>query len=369
MNAFIKGADLSSLAEVEACGGRFYGLDGEEDDAMRILARQGANLVRLRLWNEPWSPAGVPYGGGTCGLEQVCGLARRAKELGLSWQLTFHYSDFWCDPGKQPLPKAWRTLSPDELERAVYAFTADTLKVLRSRGLAPELVSIGNEVTNGLLWPYGKAPAWERIARYLSAGIRAVRDTLPDARTLIHLDQGGDAALSRDWFGHYEENRGEDFDWIGLSYYPFWSGTMAGLEENLRALALGLHKPLLVVETAMAHTAADYAALEGLADRPRKGSALDPALSAKLDYPVSPEGQRRFLCDLAALIRRTPEGLGTGFVWWEPTWIPVPGSGWATDAALRYLGDPGPGGNEWANLTLFDHSGRALPALRCLREL
>jgi len=369
MNAFIKGADLSCLLETEERGGRFFDPDGREGDALSILADQGVNLIRLRLWNDPYSPAGEPYGGGTCDLERVCTLARRVKALGLKWQLVLHYSDFWADPGKQHPPKAWRGLAPRELERAVYDFTAETLRTLKSRGLAPDLVSVGNEVTNGLLWPDGKAPAWDRIAAYISAGIRAVRDTLPDAGTLIHLDNGGDAALSRNWFDRYEENRGEAFDWIGLSYYPFWSGSMAGLEENLRALALRFHKPLLITETAMGHTLADYADLENLDGKARRGSALTAALAETIPWPVSPEGQRRFLLDLAALIRRTPEKLGAGFVWWEPAWLPVPGSTWATEAALEYLGDPGPVGNEWANLTLFDHQGRALAALSCLKTL
>ena len=80
-------------------------------------------------------------------------------------------------------------------------------------------------------------------------------------------------------------------------------------------------------------------------------------------------GQTDFLRSLAALIRRVPEGLGAGFVYWEPAWLPVPGSGWASPAALRYLRDPGPGGNEWANQALFDYEGRALPALKAFAAL
>ena len=369
MTDFIRGADLSTLLEVERCGGRFYDTDGREDDAMRILARRGVNHVRLRLWNDPYSEAGEPYGGGSCDLSTVGTLAKRAKDLGLSWQLVFHYSDFWVDPGKQNLPKAWRGLSPEGIERAVYRFTCETLQKLKAQGLAPELVSVGNEITNGLLWPDGKVPARDRVARCVSGGISAVRDTLPDAKTLIHLDNGGNAALYRDWFSHYAENDGEDFDWIGLSYYPYWSGTAAGLEENLCELAALHHKPLLIAETAMGHTLEDYAEYEKLALTMRKGMAAGPEEAAAVPWPFTPEGQAAFLVDLAALIRRVPDGLGAGFVYWEPAWLPVPGSGWATDAALRYLGNPGPCGNEWANQALFDYRGRVLPAVDVLQTL
>lgn len=369
MTEFLKGADLSSLLEVERCGGRFYDLDGREDDAMRILARHGVNHIRLRLWNDPKSEAGESYGGGGCDLNTVRVLARRAKDLGLSWQLVFHYSDFWTDPGKQNLPKAWRGLSPSALEKAVYAFTRDTLQSLKAQGLAPDLVSVGNEITNGLLWPEGKAPAWDRIARLVSSGIRAVRDTLPEAKALIHLDNGGRPEISREWFSHYKENGGEDFDCIGLSYYPYWSGTLEGLEENLRALAETYHKPLLVTETATGHTLDDYAAFEGLSPDARKGPAAGETEAASIPWPMTPEGQAAFLTELSACIRRTPEGLGAGLVYWEPAWLPVKGSEWASAAGLHYLRNPGPGGSEWANQALFDYEGRALPAVACVEKI
>ena len=369
MSAFLRGADLSSLPEVESCGGRFFDRDGREDDALRILARSGVNLVRLRLWNDPFSETGEPYGGGGCALARVVSMARRAKALGLDWMLSFHYSDFWADPGKQTLPKAWRTRSPEELEQAVYTFTAAALSSLREKGLSPALVSVGNEITNGLLWPHGKLPDWAGLVRLLGAGIRAVRAQAPEARVLLHLDRGGDAALCRDWFERYADHGGEDFDWIGLSYYPFWHGSLADLGGNLDALARRWGKPLLVTETSMGFTFEDYAAREGLAGQPRRGMAATEALAAGLPWPTTPEGQACYLAELAAVIRRVPDGLGRGFVWWEPAWIPVPGSGSGSAAGWDYVGEPGPGGNEWANQAWFDYDGRALPVLDTLWEL
>lgn len=61
MNTFIKGMDLSTLPEVERCGGKFYD-NGKPGDAVSILKSYGMNLVRLRLWNDPYSEDGVPYG-------------------------------------------------------------------------------------------------------------------------------------------------------------------------------------------------------------------------------------------------------------------------------------------------------------------
>ena len=56
--------DLSTLLEVEDCGGRFYD-SGRQGDPVEILKSYGMNLVRLRLWNDPYSEEGIPYGAGT----------------------------------------------------------------------------------------------------------------------------------------------------------------------------------------------------------------------------------------------------------------------------------------------------------------
>ena len=102
MTEFLKGADLSSLLEVERCGGRFYDLDGREDDAMRILARHGVNHIRLRLWNDPKSEAGESYGGGGCDLDTVRMLARQAKEYSesftpLAFDTVYGFKEAFCD--------------------------------------------------------------------------------------------------------------------------------------------------------------------------------------------------------------------------------------------------------------------------------
>ena len=68
MHEFIKGMDISTLLEEEACGYRFF--DNEkEGDALEILAEYGTNYVRLRIWNDPYAEDGRPYGAGTNDLE------------------------------------------------------------------------------------------------------------------------------------------------------------------------------------------------------------------------------------------------------------------------------------------------------------
>lgn len=363
---YYKGMDISTLLEVERCGGKFYD-NGVERELLSILKDYDVNAIRLRLWNDPYSEEGEPYGAGTNDLKTVMELSRRAREKGFDILLDYHYSDFWADPGKQFIPKAWRGYSVLQLEEAVYEYTKETLLTLQKKGLLPDMVQVGNELSKGFLWPYGMTPEYENIARFVNAGIRAVKEVSDRIKIMIHLDNGGNNALYREWFDHFMK-LGEDFDIIGLSYYPFWHGTLAMLEENMKDIATRYGKELIVAEVSMGYTMEDYREYEALSPELRKGMATRQELVDKIDYPMTKEGQCAFMKDLLEKIASVPENKGRGFFYWEPAWIPVPGSGWATECALKYIEDKGPCGNEWANQALFDYEGNALPALKVVRD-
>ncbi|HIX59615.1 MAG TPA: glycosyl hydrolase 53 family protein [Candidatus Blautia gallistercoris] len=364
MEKWIKGMDVSSLKELEELGAVYYDR-GKPGDLLDILQAYGCNGIRLRLWNDPYSEEGVPYGAGTNDLAATIELAKRVRSRGMDFLLDFHYSDCWADPGKQRIPKAWRNLDAGELEQAVYGFTRETLLALREAQAFPTMVQVGNELTNGMLWPYGKVPEYEQLARFINAGIRGVRSVDEDIPIMLHLDNGGNNALYREWFDEFLK-RGEAFQVIGLSYYPFWHGTLADLENNMQDLARRYGKEMIVAEVSTGHTLEDYQEYEKLPDERRKGMAANAALAARVPYPMTPEGQKAFMEDFMARIARIP-GV-RGFYYWEPAWIPVPGSGWASSEALEYMEEKGPGGNEWANQALFDYDGNVLPALAAIRD-
>ncbi|SFR81588.1 glycoside hydrolase family 53 protein [Anaeromicropila populeti] len=367
MKKFIKGMDISTLKEIESLGGKFYD-NGIEKDALAILQSYGANAVRLRLWNDPYSEEGMPYGAGTNDLLVTIELAKRALARRMDFLLDFHYSDFWTDPGKQYIPKAWTGYTTEELEDAVFSYTKETMSTLKEEGAFPTMVQIGNELSNGLLWPHGKVPNYDNIARFVNAGIRGVREIDKEIPIMIHLDNGGNNALYREWFDHFME-QGEEFQVIGLSYYPFWHGTLEDLENNMKDIAVRYQKDLIIAEVSMGYTLEDYESFERLAPYERKGMATKKELAEKVPYPMTPEGQSHFLNDLFACMKRIPDERATGFYYWEPAWIPVEGSGWATKESLEYIKDKGPCGNEWANQALFDYQGNALPALKVIRDM
>ena len=212
-------------------------------------------------------------------------------------------------------------------------------------------------------------PHFGAIARIVSSAIRAIREIDPSIPVMLHLDNGGSNELYRRWFDNYLQNGGADFDCIGLSYYPFWHGSMDDLRRNMNDIALRYGKPLIIAETSTAFTLDECNRHEGLERTEKRGLAANAKTAAAVPYPMTPAGQCQFLQDLAAVIRQVPNGLGRGLIWWEPAWLPVKGSHWATDAALRYIHEAGPGGNEWANQALFDYDGAALPALELMSVL
>lgn len=385
---FVKGMDLSTLAELEKCGAKYYD-GGAEMDILDIMKKYDVDTIRIRLWNDPWSETGESYGAGENDLATSLAIAKKVTEAGFGVLLNFHYSDFWTDPGKQIKPKAWADYGVAELEQAVYDFTLETMRTFLDEGVNITMVQVGNELSNGLLWPEGKVPNYDNIATFVNAGIRAVRNAdaayqarvqAGDAKVLgvrgqklakipvmIHLDNGGNNALYREWFDNFMK-RGEEFEIIGLSYYPFWHGTLQMLNDNMNDIAERYGKELIIAEVSMGYTMEDYKKYEQLPDEERKGYATRPALVEKIEYPMTKQGQHDFMQDFLHRISHIEDGLGRGFFWWEPAWIPVKGSGWATPASLAYMNDPGPCGNEWANQALFDYDGNALPTWELIRD-
>lgn len=340
---FLVGADVSALPEVEEHGGVFT-VQGVPGDALSIFRDHGVNAVRLRLWHTP--------AGGYCGLDSTLRLARRAKDLGFRLLLDIHYSDGWADPGQQTKPLAWQGLTFQQLRDSVYCYTRDVTLALKNHGVLPEIVQIGNEIICGMLWNEGRIcgtfntpQQWGQLAELLRAGIRGVKDSLDltdTVRIMIHIDRGGDNGASR-WFFDNLLAQSVDFDIIGLSFYPWWHGTLSALEFNLQDLALRYGKEILLVEAAYPWTLGWNDTTHNIVGTP---SQLHPG------YPATVDGQREYLQSVLQIVRDTPQDRGAGVFIWAPEWISAP-----------Y------GGSPWENLALFDFSGELLSSVSAFPPL
>lgn len=361
---FIMGGDVSMLYEVENLGGKFYD-DGIQKDALEILSSNGMNYVRLRLWVDPYDSLGNPYGGGTNDLDTTILLAKRAKANGMNILLDIHLSDFWADPGTQTKPKAWENLSYTQLKNQVYNYTNGVIIAFKNEGVLPEMVQVGNEITSGILWDDGKVGDGQgdftQLTELLSSGISGIRDALvvgEDIEIVLHIDHGGDNDLYRWWFDAMTVHEVE-YDIIGLSYYPFWHGTMGELQYNLNDISKRYEKDVMIVETSYAFTLDDG---DGL------GNSFFENEESIGGYPASPQGQVSFMRDLREILHDVPNERGRGIFWWEPTWLPVQGANWGTEAGKLYNDDSGLLSNPWDNQTLFDFNGNALETLSVFNE-
>lgn len=333
------GGDISALERIEQGGGLFKD-GGSPGDAIAILRAHGANGFRLRLFVTP-NDSDVQVND----LAYTLRMAARVKASGARLLLDFHYSDTWADPGHQTPPAAWASLGLDSLEQQVESYSAVVITQLKQAGALPDIVQIGNEIDAGILWPLGRVGGaydtpdqWDHFTRLLKAGIRGVRSALAlgdSVRIMLHYSQGGSTGGTQ-WFFDHVNADSVPYDLIGLSYYPWWHGTMGDLEANLRATAQRYGVDIMVVETSYPWRPGGW---ESFATN-----------TVAMTWPVSPQGQAAFVRDVVGVVAATPGGHGAGVVWWYPEAITVPG--------LFVWG----GGS----LALFDSTGNVLPAAPAL---
>lgn len=364
------GDDVSFTSNELAAGATFTD-NGIPMNPISILAIHGANWARLRLWVNP--PAGYSD------LNTDLGIARMIRAAGMKLYLDIHYSDFWADPGKQCIPAGWpNTLSG--LISKVQSYTQNVIAAFAAQGTPVDMVSIGNEVTDGMLWSYDSASAgdwvdftctnsatgvgglqwssdtsatgWDNFTQLLKAGVAGAKAGNPARHTLliaIHTDLGGgmtpygvdDTARSQYFYSQLQAY-GVPFDVIGLSFYPIYQGSLSGMRTTVDNLATVFNKPIILAETEYPWT---------LADGNNQGNSVWQPSQLINGYPDSAGGQLSLVNDELSILAAVPNGLGMGDFYWEPEWIP--GVAWA----------PGGQGSPDTNQTLFDFQGRTLPSI------
>ena len=346
----VRGVDLSGVPKNEEHGAVYTTPDGAEPvDPVELMGRSGASLGRLRVWVDPAD--------GYCTPERTVGMARRIRDAGMDVLVDFHYSDTWTDPGAQHVPAAWVQHDPQQLENAVAEHTRSTLTLLRDAGVDVAMVQVGNEINPGMLWPHGQTwdvdpedgvegAQWENLARFLRAGAGAVAEVFPAAEVMLHLTNLQDGIEGLTWWLDEAVSREVPLDVIGLSYYPYWHGTLADLQEAVTTLGTRYERDVIVVETAYPFT---------LEDDPRAPfpNIVDAETDLPEGYPPTPDGQAAFFRAVQDVTVAAEGRRGRGVVYWEPAWTAVEGAGWDPE-------DPS-SGNAWENQAMFDFSGAALP--------
>ena len=361
---FIMGMDVSSVLALESCGVQYYDHSGVSRDLFDILAENGINYIRVRVWNDPYTADGRGYGGGNCDIDTAVEIGRRATAAGMKLLVDFHYSDFWADPSKQQAPKAWAGMSIREKVPAVYAYTAECLKKLQEAGVDVGMVQLGNE-TNGRLCG---EKIWMNIYKIMNAGVQAVREADPDILIAVHFanPESGDQYMT---YASKLDYYKLDYDIFATSYYPYWHGTLDNLKSVLSGVAETYGKKVMVAETSYAYTAEDS---DFSSNTIGEGGAYDKP------YPFTVQGQAN---EVADVIQAMCDIGGIGVFYWEGAWITAGGAtweensffwenngaGWAASAAAEY--DPDDAGKYYGgcacdNQAMFAPGGQALESLK-----
>ena len=319
----IRGVDVGSYVALTNAGVKYYDYDGKEQPLMKILKDNGVNYIRLRIWNDPYNEKGETYGGGDSTVDNGLKIGKEATKYGMKVLVDFHYSDFWADPAKQILPKAWQkdANDPDKMCENIHDFTKDTLQKFKDAGVDVGMVQVGNEITKGMAGIHNKDSnnsVWKNesqysvLDRYLNAGSKAVREILPDALVTLHIETPNRQIYSMIMDAWEKGN--VDYDVLGSSYYPFWWNTPDMLRD-VQTLAKERGKLFAVMETAWVNSYED-------GDGTPNSIGSDYGL---YQYEIGPQGQVDELTDMYKVLTEQDNGLG-GF-YWEPGWIPVK-AGW-----------------------------------------
>ena len=302
---FYKGADVGWLTEMEAAGLKFYNNAGAQQEGMQLLKSLGMNAIRLRVWVNPTD--------GWCNTADVVNKALRAKALGMKIMIDFHYSDSWADPGKQTKPAAWATQDFATLKQSVATHTFTVLNTLKTNGIIPTWVQIGNETNNGMLWPEGKASVnMNNFAQLVNAGYDAVKSIDTSIKVIVHISNGYDNGLFR-WMFDGLKNNGAKWDIIGMSLYPTssnWATLNSQCLTNMNDMVARYNRDVMVVEIGMSWTDAT--------------------------------ASNSFIADLITKVKSVNNNRGKGVFYWEPESF-----------------------NNWKGYTLgaFDNNGKPTTAL------
>ncbi|MBO6030323.1 MAG: glycosyl hydrolase 53 family protein [Prevotella sp.] len=298
MKDFVKGADVGFLQGQERRGIVFHDRNGQERECLELLKNDyQMSAIRMRVWVNPR--------GGDCDKFALLAMAKRVKALGMDLMVDFHYSDSWADPGKQPIPKAWLDHSFEEMKKDLRNHTVEVLSLLKENNIAPRWVQIGNETTNGLLWPMGHIESEpQQYAGFIRAGYDAVKEVFPETIVIVHLDRGHQQSI-------YDHNLdtilkyGGKFDMVGMSLYPYWAmedhpelkadDIITDCIANIRYVSEKYQCDVMIVET---------------------GYEVDER------HPEKMEDGRRQLTRVIREARSKTNGHCRGVFYWEPQCLP-----------------------------------------------
>ncbi|HOV13716.1 MAG TPA: glycosyl hydrolase 53 family protein, partial [Spirochaetota bacterium] len=201
----------------------------------------------------------------------------------------------------------WTSHTFNQLLDDVYNHTYAVMQSLKTNGVTPEWVQVGNEINPGMLLPDGSSSNFTNLAQIINKGYDAVKAVSISTKVVIHLANGHNNSFFTTFFDGLRDNGGK-WDVIGMSYYPYWIGsdytsTIKSLSDNLLSMAIRYNTEVIVAEIG-----GDYRAVQNTYD---------------------------MLIAVMNKISIVPENRGLGLLYWEPEgaeiWSGYKLSAWGND--------------------------------------
>jgi len=333
---FMLGIDANYSLEMEAKGSRWK-WNSREQDLFAGMQKQGARCFRIRLWTGDEGLNGKSY---------ATKIVERATSAGLMPYLVIFLSEDWADLTKQPSPQIWKDLPLDQRAEGVRVYARDVVRHFRQHGLTSHLYEVGNEIDYGICGVYPgkhgkKTPEnltdriWPDAAQLILACERGIKEVDPEAKFLLHIAHWWDADFCIAFF-KFMIGQQVQIDYAGLSYFP--SSNIGGcltlqqFRYVLDRITAAIDRPVMIPETGYPSTA-DF---HGQFASWRKEVP---------GYPLTPEGQERWLTDFLKFCMANPEIAGVFY--WSPEWY---------------------GEGMWKAFALFDVNGNARPAWQAFQS-
>lgn len=363
-DVFYKGSSMFYVKHQEVHGGVVFKENGVPKDAFQSLKDHGANIVRLRIDNPPYSSsyttgyADVDFGSpAKVKIEML-----RAKNAGLKTLLTFGYQSMALNDNQNlnpyVAPLAWQPIANDveKLKDSVYKHTQTVLENYISSGLIPEIVSIGNETNQRFLEPNmleSDLPAYSvvRTVKLLNAGTKAVRDINKkhglNIKIACHIFSAG---FLKTWLKTHVRNE-LDFDIIALSHYHEWHsmGDFKNWTEVVSFVKNNYKKEFLILETAQLFRSGGNDAhidILGFGNIP-----------AGYDNPPTTNTQKKYLKDFGQELYNAG---GIGIIYWGGEWV---------GSKTLIFPDQYGAGSSWENKAFWDFNHNLHDGVNWMNEI
>jgi arabinogalactan endo-1,4-beta-galactosidase len=291
--AFETGGDMSEMTYEQSANGMVYqDSTGKTIDPIAYAKANGWTCCRLRLLVD----------GGTgvlCQTESYdLALATKIKAQGMKLILDIFYSNGWCDPSQQTTPKEWQRYKYSQLASTVQSYTANVITDFKNNGTLPDYVQIGNEISNGMLWPVGSLSNQSQFIGLIQAGIAGVRQVSSTPKIILHCNNAADTSLV-EWFYNTIASQC-NYDIVGLSYYPSNGTNLSDIKAAMTTyIGLFGNRPIMLVEFGYPYDASS----------PYLGTA---------GYDNTPAGQQQIVTDLITVMKGYTQGAGV--IYWGATY-------------------------------------------------